>query len=100
MAHILKEGEYTIPSDCVVKKVKQGDATILRVSKRRDNVATNDRCRDCKWFGTDYSTFNWDWMTSVCLRKPRHSNNKSYKRQTIHYHVRPLQNVCEQFEKK
>lgn len=100
MAHLLNEGEYMIPIDCKVKTSKQGDVTILSVTKRRDNVVINDRCRDCKWFGTDYSTFNLRFTTSVCMLKPRHSNNKSYARQTIHYHVRPLQNVCGQFEKR
>lgn len=99
MEKVLKEGEYVIPMDCVAKKVKQGDNVVLSVSKRRNHIVTNDRCRDCKWFGTDYSTFNWSWMTTVCMLKPRHTDNKRFKRQMIHYHVRPLQNICGRFER-
>lgn len=100
MAHILNEGEYTIPSDCRVKTIKQGDVTLLSVKKRRNNVVMNDRCRDCKWFGEDYAYFKWSYKTTVCMLKPKCSNNKSYLNPKTHYHVRPLQNVCGQFEKK
>lgn len=98
---ILNEGVYTIPSNCKVRTRKQGDNIILSVTKKINNIVTDDRCRDCKWFDTDYSDFNTTcFKTTVCLLKPRHTNNKYYKRQTIHYHVRPLQNICGQFERR
>ena len=98
----LSVGEYKLPQDCTALKTsRDGESVIIVYQKKNLNIpVTETRCRNCKHFGEDYSDFNSGWRTTVCMQKPKTTNNMRYRRQATHYHVGPLHKICELFEER
>ena len=92
MKTLLGYGEYIIPSGATLER--DGKNIIIRPSKRKP--ISDDRCRDCKFFGSGPATKTIFWKTSVCLKQPK----REHLGTMIYKHVGRTNKICEQFERK
>lgn len=91
----INEGVYKIPEGCIAK-IKDNTITIRKSNKI---IVTEDRCRDCKFFGIGrvYKSLPW-YKTRVCLKKLK--NKKDVEGNTLYLTVKAYGKICEHFERK
>lgn len=92
----LKQGTYKLPKGCVCK-VEKGVVTIRESKAKR---IEDERCRDCKFFGTGHSINSQFWQTTICAKQPKTTKHLRLGLSEVFRHVSPTSKIREMFENK